>query len=96
MTEVNGLLTYDRIPNVIDAQHSSQRELYNLTHDPREFTNLADLPEHKARVGNLHQRMLKELGANPDETEKRSRDELSRGYIRLDPKPDGTVEGLDG
>ncbi len=82
--------------NVIDAQHSSQRELYNLTHDPHEFTNLADLPEHKVRVDNLHQRMLKELGANPDETEKRSRDELSRGYIRPDPKPAGTVEGLDG
>ena len=73
--------------NVIDPQHPAQRELYNLTHAPQEFTSLAEVPAHKTHVDALHQRMLAEVGANPDEIEKRSREELSRGYTRPDPKP---------
>ncbi|WP_176441759.1 sulfatase-like hydrolase/transferase [Granulicella rosea] len=82
--------------NVIDEDHPAQRELYNLAHDPKEFTNLANLPEHKARVETLHQRMLKEVGADPDEIEKRSREQLARGYTRPDPKPAWAVEGENG
>lgn len=82
--------------NVIDADHPAERELYYLATDPQEFTNLASLPEHKARIAALHARMLHEVGGDPDETEQRCRAQLSRGYTRPDPKPPGTVEGFEG
>jgi choline-sulfatase len=82
--------------NVMDKDHPAERELYDLANDPMEFTNLARLPEHQARIEMLHKRMLEEIGADPDVTEQRCREQLSRGYTRSDPKPPGMAEGFEG
>jgi hypothetical protein len=70
--------------------------LYNLSSDPGEFTNLANLPQHAARIAEMHKAMVKEAGGDPDETEQRSRAELSRGYNRTDPPPPGSVQDRMG
>ena len=75
---------------VIDKDHPAERELYHLPTDPGEFTNLAHLPEHKTRMEAMHKLMVKEVEGDPDETEQRSRYQLSRGYDRTDPRPRGT------
>jgi choline-sulfatase len=77
----------------IDGDHPAQRELYDLATDPDEFTNLAALHEHQPLIQAMHERMVKEVGGNPDETEQRSRSQLARGYTRTDPRPAGAVEG---
>jgi choline-sulfatase len=78
---------------VIDKDHPAERELYNLSSDPQEFTNLAALPEHQARIDAMHKRMVKEVGGDPDETEQRSRSQLARGYTRTDARPANAAEG---
>jgi choline-sulfatase len=78
---------------IIDKDHPAERELYHLAADPEEFNNLAGLPEHKARIEAMHKLLLKEVEGDPDETEQRSRLQLSRGYERSDPRPPGTVLG---
>jgi len=69
---------------VIDKDHPDQRELYNLTTDPGEFKNLAALPENKQRIAAMHDRLVKEVGRDPNETEQRSRAQLAKGYNRTD------------
>ena len=76
---------------VIDKDHPAERELYHLASDPEEFKNLAGLPEHKSRIESMHKVLLKEVAGDPDETEQRSRFQLSRGYDRTDPRPGRTV-----
>lgn len=75
---------------VIDRDHPAERELYHLPSDPGEFTNLATQPEHRQRVEAMHRALLKEVAADPDETEQRSRHQLARGYHRADRQPAGT------
>ncbi|HUU23273.1 MAG TPA: sulfatase-like hydrolase/transferase [Phycisphaerae bacterium] len=70
-----------------DEQHPAERELYDLQTDPGEFTNLAGLAEHQQRVALLHTTMVKELGEDPSETEKRCRAEMAKGYGRQPPPP---------
>jgi choline-sulfatase len=77
---------------VIDNDHRAEQELYNLATDPGEFTNLASLPEHKTRLEAMHRAIVTEVGGDPDETEQRSRAELSRGYNRSDPPPPNSVQ----
>ncbi len=64
------------------VHHPALRGLYYLSRDPGEFNSLADQPVCKAVVKNLHARMLRELGEQPDETEQRCRRDYARGYGR--------------
>ena len=63
-----------------DAKHPAQRELYNLKTDPKEFHNLASAPDQRQRIEQMHARLLKELRENPEDTERRCRAEIARGY----------------
>jgi choline-sulfatase len=75
-----------------DGRHSAQRELYNLREDPEEFRNLAGEAAQRSRVESLHGALLKELGEEPDETERRCRADFARGYGRQ-PRPGGKKSG---
>ena len=75
--------------NVIDANHPSQQELYNLASDPKELHNIAADPANKDRVASMHKALLAEVGSHPDDTEARCRKELAVGYQRKDPRPAG-------
>lgn len=72
---------------VIDHDHPEEHQLYNISSDPQEFKNLASLPEHRARIQEMHKRLIQEIGEDPNETEQRARYQLARGYDRSDPPP---------
>jgi choline-sulfatase len=63
-----------------DRQHPAQRELYDLDSDPGEFANLAGQGRHSETIRRLHAALVKELGEDPEETEKRCRADLAKGY----------------
>ena len=65
-----------------DAGHPAERELYDLQSDPGEFDNLASTDEYHVRVEAMHEALVKEIGEDPDETEKRCRADFARGYRR--------------
>ena len=81
---------------VIDKEHPAERELYNLSTDPHEFNNLAQMRQHEERMKAVHTRMVREIAGDPDETEQRSRYQLNRGYNRPDPRPAGTGVNEEG
>lgn len=66
--------------SAIDAQHPGQSELFNLKNDPGELKNLAVNPEYAALAEQLHARLIKEIGEDPDKTEQRCRLENAKGY----------------
>ena len=65
-----------------DEAHPAQRELYDLQADGGEFTNLAEKPDHKQRIEQMHAALIKEIGEDPDQTEARCRREIAKGYGR--------------
>jgi len=67
-----------------DAKHPAQRELYDLSADPGEFTNLAQTAAEaqKSRIEAMHAALVKELGRHPDETEQVCRADYAKGYRR--------------
>jgi choline-sulfatase len=65
-----------------DDDHPAQRELYDMTADPGEFTNLAADPARQKLVEGLHAALVEELGEHPDESEQRCRALYARGYER--------------
>ena len=66
----------------MDKEHGPERELYDVQADPGEFTNLAARTEHRKMIEELHGAMLKEVGRDPDETERICRADYARGYGR--------------
>ena len=65
-----------------DEDHRAERELYNLLEDPGEFNNLATQRAHQERIKEMHAALVKEIGEEPDKTEKRCRADYARGYGR--------------
>ncbi|MCX5662693.1 MAG: sulfatase-like hydrolase/transferase [Planctomycetota bacterium] len=65
-----------------DEKHEPQRELYDLRNDPGEFHNLAGEASQRGRIAAMHEAMVKEIGEEPDATERRSRADLAKGYGR--------------
>ena len=66
----------------MDETHGPERELYNLVDDPKEWNNIANSPEHKERVAQMHSCLVEELGQDPEITEKICREDYSKGYQR--------------
>lgn len=64
--------------------YPAERELYDLESDPREFVNLANVPEYRDRIERMHERLVQEVGEKPARTEERSVKELARGYLSRD------------
>jgi arylsulfatase A-like enzyme len=60
----------------------NQREIYDLESDPEEFINLVFLPEQQHRMARFHAMLVKEIGEDPEETEKRCRADYAAGYSR--------------
>ena len=65
-----------------DADHPAERELYDLSADPGEFTNLAAAPDQAERIKAMHAALTAEVGEDPDKTELRCRAEYAKGYER--------------
>jgi len=64
------------------ADFPAQRELYDLKTDPGEFINLASIPEQQKRIREYHALLIKEIGEDPEKTEKRCRAACAEGYHR--------------
>jgi choline-sulfatase len=56
-----------------DEKHGPQRELYQLSADPKELRNLAGDPQQQARLLAMHAALVRELGEDPEQTEARWR-----------------------
>lgn len=69
-----------------DGNHPAERELYDLESNPGEFKNLAGEAKYKRQIRMMHAALVKELGEEPDRTEKRCRADYARGYPRSDSK----------
>ena len=65
-----------------DEEHGPEQELYDLEVDPEEFCNLANEPAYTNVTASMHERLVRELGEDPDDIEQRCRDDYSRGYSR--------------
>lgn len=68
--------------NRFDEAHGPERELFNMDDDPKEFTNLADRPEHQDRIAAMHALLTAEIGRDPNEAEAECRADYARGYGR--------------
>lgn len=64
------------------AEFPAQRELYDIATDPEEFINLASVPEQQKRIREYHALLIKEIGEDPEKTEKRCRADYEEDYHR--------------
>ncbi|UCF17252.1 MAG: hypothetical protein JSW59_07280, partial [Phycisphaerales bacterium] len=51
-------------------------------YDPGEFNNLAGQRRHSRRIRDMHEALIKEIGEDPEITERRCRSDCARGYSR--------------
>jgi len=65
-----------------DTHHPAERELYDLLFDPGEFDNLAGQRRHSGRIRQMHEALAREIGEDPEMTERRCRSDYTRGYSR--------------
>jgi len=65
----------------MDETHGPERELYNLKDDPGEWDNLADRPEQQARIKEMHDALVAEVGRDPEESEQMCRADAKKGYV---------------
>lgn len=74
--------------------HGPERELYNMISDPKELHNLASDPKQQDRMQGMHSAMVKELGEDPEQSEKRWRAGATPEYPNgiTNPKPDQKTE----
>ena len=56
-----------------DAKHGPERELYDLSADPKELRNLAGDAQQRERIQAMHTALVKELGEDPEQSERRFR-----------------------
>ncbi len=56
-----------------DENHGPERELYNLAADPKELYNLAGESTQQERLAAMHAALVRELGEDPEQTERRFR-----------------------
>ena len=79
-----------------DEKHGPERELYNMSVDPKELHNLASDPQQQERLLAMHAALVKELGGDPEHTEQRYRfgavPEAPNGFVG-DIKEQATPKG---
>jgi choline-sulfatase len=68
----------------MNEAYGPEQELYNMKEDPKEFNNLANDPQYKDKLDEMHAILVKELGREPDEAEAECREDYKRGYQRED------------
>ncbi len=69
-----------------DADHPAEMELYDMLFDPDEFNNLAGQRRHRRRIREMHEALVREIGEDPETTERRCRSDCARGYSRSNKK----------
>jgi choline-sulfatase len=82
----SAMLRHENYKYVYHTQPSpefpAQREFYDLATDPEEFINLAAIPEQQKRIREYHALLVKEIGEDPEKSEKRCRADFAEGYHR--------------
>ena len=64
--------------------HEMDPTLYDMLFDPGEFNNLAGQRRHSRRVRQMHGALVREIGEDPETTERCCRGDCATGYSRSD------------